>query len=410
MPAEGAAARGPRAGFTIIELLVVLLVASVVGAMAWTLAQVGTSVHRRELRRADAERTRRNIETVVGGALAGAASGGFSAPNLGMVRVGTPETARGDAADTLVVLRVSGGALAVASRPCAVARPLCIALRGEAGTRLRPGDLLAVGSSRVGYRLLEVSAAGAPYAAPCGADCPPATFCALEAVPGGTVVEVLLGKHTPVRASAPSCAESYYPDGSRCTETLGSRPVAARMRSVCRSTEARAWFVDVETSDRTAALGFPAPREWVGVSGGGAPDVRAIPVDALRVFAAPEGPELALQAQRGFQGGSWAAARRVAGPIASFRVEATHAGSAAWIPGDGVDHAGLAVSPNRMAHGVPGGAQVGYRYARGYHTLVGIRVQAEVVGQDREGRRTTEPVRILQSLAPAARGGAREEP
>jgi len=89
------AAPHPRAGFTLVELLVALVVVGVLGAMAWTLAQVGTSVHQRELRRADVERTRRNVETSVGRALEQTARGGFSAPNLGMVRVGVASTATG---------------------------------------------------------------------------------------------------------------------------------------------------------------------------------------------------------------------------------------------------------------------------------------------------------------------------
>ncbi|HEU4455192.1 MAG TPA: prepilin-type N-terminal cleavage/methylation domain-containing protein [Longimicrobium sp.] len=400
-----------RAGFTLVELMVVLLVASIVGAMAWTLAQVGTSVHLREVRRADAERTRRNLETSVGRALEQTARAGFSAPNLGMLRAGVANTAAGAPADTLVLLRSTGAALPVASRPCRVASAsICIALRGDRAGAVHAGDVLAVGSSRVGYRLLQVTSVDGPYAAPCGADCPAATFCSVAGSPGVTVVEVLLGTRS-TGGAAPSCSESFYPDGSRCQETRAVRTTSPRARSVCSATGAQALFTDLRTSDRTAALGYPAAREWSGISGGGAPAVAAVPVEPLRLFAVPEGSALAVHLARGMAaGGSWNAARRVAGPVASFQVETQHAGTPGWTRGDGVDAATLAVSPNRVTHTVPGADALGYTYARGYHTLVAVRLETDVVGMNREGTRTTEPLRILQSLSPLARGGAREEP
>lgn len=404
-------ARHPRAGFTLIEVVVVLLVVSVLGAMAWTLAQVGTSVHQRELRRADAERTRHNLEASAGRALAQTARGGVSAPNLGMLRVGV--TNRGAAAaDTLVLLRSTGAALPVASRPCRTAGGgLCVALRGDRAAEVRPGALLAVGSARAGYRLLQVASSDGPYTAPCGADCPAATFCAVGPAPGISVVEVLVGTRTSTGATAPSCSESFYPDGSRCVETRVTRTTSPRARSVCSATGAQALFTDVHAVDRTLAIGYPAPREWSALSGGGAPAIAAVPVEPLRLYPVPEGAELALYLQRGITAaGAWNGARRAAGPLASFRVESQHEGASAWGRGNGVDATALASSPNRVTNTIPGAGALGYTYARGYHTLVAVRLEVEVVGMDREGRRTTETLRILQSLAPLARGGAREEP
>jgi prepilin-type N-terminal cleavage/methylation domain-containing protein len=402
-----------RTGFTLVELLVVLVVVAIAGAMAWTLAQVGTSVHLRELRRADMERTRRNLETSVGRALEQTGRAGFSAHNLAMLRAGVANTASGAAADTLVLLRSTGAALPVASRPCRVAgASVCVALRGDRADAVRPGDLLAVGSSRVGYRVLQVTSVEGPYAAPCGADCPAASFCAAGASsPGVGVVEVMLGTHSSGGAVAPSCSESFFPDGSRCVETRAIRTTPPRTRSVCSATGAQALFTDLRASDRTGALGFPPAREWSGISGGGAPAVAAVPVEPLRLYPVAEGAELALHLARGMApGGRWNDARRVAGPVASFRVETAHAGIPGWTRGDGVDHAALATSPNRVTHTAPGPDALGYTYARGYHTIVAARLETDVVGMNREGTRTTEPIRILQSVAPLAQGGAREEP
>jgi prepilin-type N-terminal cleavage/methylation domain-containing protein len=401
-----------RAGFTLVELLVVLVVFAIVAAMAWTLAQVGTSVHLRELRRADAERTRRNLETSLGRALDQTARAGFSAPNLGMVRAGVGATAAGAAADTLLLLRATGPALPVASRPCRVASAsVCIALRGDRAATVRPGDLLAVGSSRVGYRVLQITSVDGPYAAPCGADCPTATFCSVSGSAGVGVVEVLLGTRSPGGGTAASCSESFYPDGSRCTETRAVRTSTPRTRSVCSATDAQAMFTDLRGGDRTGTLGFPPAREWSGVSGGGAPAVAAVPVEPLRLYPVAEGAELAVHLARGMAaGGRWNPARRVAGPVASFQVETQHTGSTAWTRGDGVNAATLATSPNRVSRTAPGPGALGYTYARGYHTLVAVRVETDVVGMNREGTRTTEPIRILRSLAPLAQGGAREDP
>lgn len=401
-----------RNGFTVVELLVVLLVVAIAGAMAWTLAQVGTSVHLRELRRADAERTRRNLETSVGRALEQTARAGFSAHNLGMLRAGVASTASGAAADTLVLLRPTGAALPVASRPCRVASAsICFALRGDRVDAVHPGDLLAVGSSRVGYRVLQVTSVDGPYAAPCGADCPSATFCSVAPSPRVGVVEVLLGTRQSDGTTSASCSESFFPDGSRCVETRALRTTPPRTRSTCSATGAQALFTDLRTTDRTGALGFPPAREWSAISGGGAPAVAAVPVEPLRLYPVAEGAELALHLARGMApGGRWNAARRVAGPVASFRVETEHAGAPGWARGDGVDAAALAASPNRVTHTTPGPDALGYTYARGYHTIVAVRLETDVVGMNREGTRTTERMRIVQSLGSLAQGGAREEP
>ncbi len=394
------------------ELLVVLVVVGIVAAMAWTLAQVGTSIHLRELRRADVERTRRNLETSVGRALDQTARAGFSAPNLGMLRAGVASTAGGAPADTLLLLRATGPAIPVASRPCRVASAsVCVALRGDRADGIRSGDLLAIGSLRIGYRVLQVSTVDGPYTAPCGADCPAATFCSAATSPGVSVVEVLLGTRSGGGSTAPSCSESYYPDGSRCVETRAVRATTPRTRSVCAATGGQAQFTDVRGADRTAALGYPPAREWSAMSGGGAPAAAAVPVEPVRLYPVTEGAELALHLARGMgAGGRWNAARRVAGPLASFRIETQHAGTAGWVRGDGVDAATLATSPNRVSATSPGPGALGYTYTRGYHTLVAVRVEAGVVGTDRDGARTTNSIRILQSLAPLAQGGARDEP
>ncbi|MDB4952249.1 MAG: hypothetical protein JWM27_4898 [Gemmatimonadetes bacterium] len=408
-PTDARLAAG-RAGFTMIELLVVLVVAAALAGMAWTLAQVGTSLHRSELRRADAERTRRNVESAVGRALEQAARDGISAPNLGMLRASAATSPDGSPADTLLVLRTTGVALPVASRPCRAGAPgSCIALRGDRTGALRPGTLLVVGSARIGYRLLLAGAVQPAYAAPCGADCVPAAFCPVTLVRGVAVTEVIAGTLAPGGTTAPSCAESYYPDGSRCVETRAVRAAAPRARSACAPAGTSALYTDVATTDLTAALGFPAPREWSGVSGGGSPAVAAMPVEPARFWTAPDGAERALLLQRGLTaGGDWTPARRVAGPLASLQVEAAHEDAAGWSRGDGVDGAGLASSPNRSAASSPEAGAVGYTYARGYHTLVAVRVTVAVVGTSTQGARTTQVVRIVQSLAPVARGGARE--
>ena len=62
-----------------------------------------------------------------------------------------------------------------------------------------------------------------------------------------------------------SCAESYYPDGSRCAETRVVRSTAPRPRSSCTAGGTAAWFTELETTDLTAELVFPSPREWAGL-------------------------------------------------------------------------------------------------------------------------------------------------
>jgi prepilin-type N-terminal cleavage/methylation domain-containing protein len=402
----------PRAGFTMVELLIAILVAGIVAAAAWSLAEVGTSIHVRELRRADVERTRNNLEGSVGRTLAQISRGGFSSPNLGMVRAGVGQSASGSAADTLVLLRGTSDAVPIASRPCIGALPpACIVLRGDRRETLRNGDVIAVGSSRVGYRLLQVTSISEAYAAPCGADCPAATYCPAQPTAGLNVAEVLFGTRSPGGTTTQSCSESFYPDGSRCVETRAIRAATPRTRSVCAAATSRALFTEVRTTDRTATAGYPAPREWSGISGAGLPSVAAMRVELIRINTVPEGTELAITMARGLTAaGAWNAPHRVAGPIASFEIETQHVADAAWQRGDGVIAATLATPPNRVSWTLPGAGKLGFTYARGYHTMVAVRINIDVVGADRAGTRTTDRIRLLQSLAPLAHGGAREEP
>jgi prepilin-type N-terminal cleavage/methylation domain-containing protein len=399
-------------GFTLVEVMIAIVVTAIIAAAAWTLAQVGTQTHVRELRRADVERTRRNVESTLGRSLQQTTRAGFSAPNLGMLRARESQSASGLPADTLTLLTMKDPALSVASRPCAggTLPPQCISLRGDRGDDLQQGDLLAVGSSQVGYRLLQVTAVGEPYQAPCGADCPAATYCPVAASPAASVVEVLLGTHSG-GGTAQTCSESFFPDGSRCVETRGVRSTTPRPRSVCSTNTGAATFTDVSTADRTDVAGFPQPREWTGISGGSAPAVAAVPVDIVRITTAAEGPEYALVMARGLTaGGAWTASRRLAGPIAAFRVDVQHVDDSAWRRGDGIDAATLTSFPNRTTNTTPAAGSPGFTYARGYHTLVAARIDIDVVGIDRDGARTLQRIRLLQSLAPLARGGAREEP
>lgn len=408
--------RGSEAGFTMVELLVVLVVSSFVVAAAWSLAQIGGEVHVRELRRADSERTRRNLEVGVGAALERSTRAGFSSHNFGMARVGVA-TSSGVEGDTLILIRAAGRALGVASRPCAAgASALCIALQGDQGSTVKEAQLLAVGSDKAGYRLVQVRSVGGPYDVPCGADCPQEAFCPVTIHPASVVSDVVLATTTAgggggsVSVSGP-CRESFEP-GRSCQETRVNRNTAPALLSQCTSvTGLHARFTNIQGDDRTAVAGFPMPVEWSAVSGGSAPAIAAVPVEIARYYTVPEAGERALHVRQGLTAtGSWTAARRLAGPIGGFRVEALHQGQPAWTRGDGVDDATLAAASNRIVETVPGPDKVGIRYFRGYHTLVGLRVRAEAISKNGEGARALHPIWIVQSLAPLARGGARETP
>lgn len=403
---------GSRSGFTVVELLIAMILASIIAAAAWTLAQVGTSIHLRELRRADVERTRNNVEGSIGRSLGQTSRGGFSSPNLGMLRAGIAQSADGNAADTLILLRSAGASLAVASRACVgTTPPACIALRGDRSETVHAGDILAVGSSRVGFRLLQVTGVSEAYSAPCGADCPAATYCPVSTTTPVAVPDVLFGTRSPAGTTMQSCSESFYPDGSRCVETRAMRTTAPRTHSVCAASRSQALFTDVRATDRTSAAGFPPPREWTGLTGAGSPSIAAIPVELVRIHTVTEGAELAVSMAGGLTpAGNWNQAHRVAGPVSSFQIETQHVGDTDWRRGDGVVTATLATPPNRVSSTTPGAGNLGFTYARGHHTIVAVRINLDVVGADRSGARTTTRIRILQSLAPLARGGAREEP
>lgn len=404
-----------RDGFTLVEIIVVLVVAALLGAIGWSLAMVGADAHSRELRRADSERTRQNVEAVIGGALQRTARGGVSAPNLGMVRVGIA-TSGSQPRDTLVLLHAEGPAITVASRACTGAgATLCIVLQGEHAGTLSAGELIAVGSQKAGYRLLQVTGTGTTYSADCGTDCPVEAFCPVAIHSATTVIEVVAATATNAAGTTvgggSACLESYRADGSRCRETRVLRTTEPRLLSQCSAAQGlQARYTNIMAVDRTGTGGFPSPYEWSSLSGGSAPAIAAVPVALSRVYPVPDRGELALYMQAGLTAaGAWQPARRVAGPIQGFRVEALHEGATAWTRGDGVDRPSLFASTNRTYHVVPAHGASGIEYARGYHSLVALRVRTEAVGQGSDGTRTVHPIWTVQSLAPLARGGARDK-
>lgn len=400
-----------RVGFTAIELILALSLSALLAGMAFALLEVGSAVQRQAWRRADAEGTRRSLELVLRGELRRAARTGISSPNLGVVRVLASGIA-GAEEDELVVLSAAGSALGIASRGCRSGAVDCLVLLHDQTAALEADALLAVGSAAAGYRVLQLRGDPRIVRMPCGAECSPELLCALDAATTGVVEGVIRGVG-PGDAIAPSCEESHAPNGDRCLEVRGNEAIVERRQRCTRRESGTLTLTEADFIDRTEVpLGYPGLASWSPVSGNGAAAVAAVPVTVTRLRTVPEKPARALVRERGLTGdGRWNAPLRVAGPLTSFRVETLDESAVAWQRGDGFIPGMLDVeeNPNREEPPYTAGAEgLGYSYLRGYHTLVGVRIRADVVGRASDGTPRSETVWVLSSLIPSARGGARE--
>lgn len=402
--------RRTAAGFTVIELVVTLAVTGILAGMLFTLAQVGESVQRSGWRRADLEGTRRNVESTLRLSL-GRASRSVSAPNFGPVRVGVTGT-DGAERDTLVVVAPTGPAFRVASRPCVSGAADCVALLDDRTAELEAGDLLALGSAATGYRVVQVRGEPRTFTAACGADCPGELVCPIDVGVAAPYLSVQLGEVAGGGSTTASCEEAVMPGGARCSETRVAMPARPRTTTACQARGPTVVFTAVSFRDRSTVVGLPDLPSWSRLSGGGSPGVAAIPVEALRFYLHEERGELALRRERNLTAaGDWSRRTRVAGPVAALRVETMHEGAAGWQRGDGVVPGALGIGgAYRVERTVASGAgTTGYEHTRGLHTVVGVRVRADVVSRGEDGTERVTPVWVVESLHRAARGGSREE-
>jgi prepilin-type N-terminal cleavage/methylation domain-containing protein len=370
-------ARG-RAGFTIAELLVVLLVGGLLALGVARMADVIGGMGEAGRSAAEARALEWAAERALRRALEDAGAGLPSAPNLGGVGVRIGSGADGVPADTLVVLRADGPGVAVATRGCPGDTPGCLALVGDQRAWLGAGRLLTVGERAGGLRALQISAEPELFFAPCGADCPERLACTVSAGASQTFARVVGSVREPggVPSFAP-CPHAHFPDGSSCREVVQAIEVGPRQEPACAAAAETSAFTAVRYVERTAMLGFPAPPYGLTRGGAGAvPAVRAVPARATR-FWVREGETLVRQ--NGLSpAGEWRQPVSLAAPMRGLQVETLHGG--VWHRGVGVGEAEMVPSsanPNYLWSAAPDttGREPGWRFRRGHHTISAVRLR-----------------------------------
>lgn len=372
--------RRGRAGFTTYELLFGIFIGGLLLLMVARLADVVDRVGDATRVGSDARSLESTTERVLGRALMGAGAGMPAAPNLAGIGVRMAVGPGGTRADTLIVLRGNGTVLPVASHGCRMPSAACLVLHGDQRARITAGDLFLVGGRGTGLMAIQVSEEPAAVLAPCTGSCTEALVCTVSPAPATVATRIIGSIREPERLrSGEPCPYAFFPDGSRCEE-IEEEVAVQRQQPSCRAQPASTMYTEVRFEERTAVLGFPPPPVPLTTSGaGGVPTVRAVPVDVSRFWVRAAPGDTLLVRQNGLdESGKWRRPFTVAGPVLSLRVETLHHG--AWAAGIGVTEADLLPRPTNLNYQwrqTPdaSGRSPGFSFARGHHTVSGIRIQ-----------------------------------
>src|SRR5690606_35339983 len=288
-----------------------------------------------------------------------AGSGLFAAPNVSGVHV-VPVDVGETPHDTLTLLYGLEGSAAVSSGDCEKLNEPCFSVMGDASW-LEEGDLLLVGSSATGGRIVQVLERSDPYIRECGGDCDVVAVCVDDpGIPLVAPVVTAAELHDPNSTSEPPggpgrgrgrpseppggpgrgrgraephdpngtskpldgpCPQTYFPDGRWCEETVVNTVVGLTMSNSCTfSTPADAVYTDVRYVDRTAAFGFPPLATTLFRSGStGVPAISAIEIGFVRYWLGEtaEGVKALLKQDAMNPDGSWGPALPLAGNVES---------------------------------------------------------------------------------------------
>jgi hypothetical protein len=403
------------AGFTLIEVLGVLVVTAVIATGVWSVTESVTRGHVQAMNDDDRGTAVASIDRVLRNALRQATLGTLAAPNAGPVQVlvaGTGATA----SDTLLVLRAEFAPITNSTRPCPRGGA-CLLLVGDHSATIREGEVLLVSAPAMGARVYRVTGEPEATRAVCGADCEEEVVCpAFTDEPAEQVLVVTGGTYT--RAAPPAgptpvtaCRQTYYEDGGVCTERR-QRVNAPRPRREwsCRARSRVSAYTEVPVAEMTTALGFPDAGAPTQSGASLTPRVRTQRVTASRFFVRRDGtraaPVLVRQTGLGADG-AWNAAVPVGGPVATLEVETLHAGETAWRRGVGVDAAALVHSTANANYAYTSfptaTADPGFSFRRGYHDVGAVRVRFTVPTEQADG--TTLDVPYVTVVA--TNGGTR---
>lgn len=403
------------AGFTLIEVLGVLVITAVIATGVWSVAESVTRGHLQAMNDDDRGTAVASIEGVLRNALRQATVGTLAAPNAGPVQV-LVAGAGATSSDTLLVLRAEAGPITNSTRPCP-GGGACLLLAGDHRGPIGEGDVLLVSAPAMGARVYRVAGAPRPTRAVCGADCEEEVVCPnfTDELPADVMV-VTGGTYT--RATPPAgptpvtaCRQTYYEDGGVCMERrrLAAPPRPKRVWD-CAARSRVSAYTEVPVAELTTALGFPDVGSPTQSGASLTPRVRTQRVTASRFFLRRDGtrgtPVLVRQTGLG-HGGAWNPAVPVGGPVATLEVETLHAGETAWRRGVGVDAAALVHSTGNANYvhtsSPTATAEPGFSFHRGYHDVGAVRVRFTVPIAQADG--TTRNVPFVTVVA--TNGGTR---
>lgn len=385
-----------RAGFTLLEVIIALSIATVLSFSIWTIAHTVGVRQVQTFRQEDVGKAVSSINYTLREALGGAGSGMIRAANLGAVHVKTDRSGTVPR-DTLYVLQGDSATFDNASRACESGGAGCMVLVGDQRQAFSRGDLILTGSSSISARLYQVTAAPRLFSAPCGADCGETVYCPISSDdasnPLGRIIEVIAADRGSGVVSGQTCGQPYSPAGS-CVEQITTQPFR-RQYATCYPQSASGSnsvaFTELQVADRTGStFGYPLGPVHLTVSGGAAtPKIRTQRVRATRLWVRNAGSANGFLVRQSElrEDGRWGAEIPVAGPVFAFQVESLHAGESSWTAGVGVSEAMLArTSPNRIARSIPAAdAPPAYEYSKGYYTVAAVRVLFVTLQTQRDG-------------------------
>lgn len=403
------------AGFTLIEVLGVLVVTAVIATGVWSVTESVTRGHVQAMNDDDRASAVASIDGVLRNALRQATLGTLAAPNAGPVQVLVAGSGAASS-DTLLVLRAEYAPITNSTRPCP-GGGACLLLVGDQSRVIEEDEVLLVSAPAMGARVYRVTGEPRPTRAACGADCEEEIVCPTFTDEGaGQVVVVTGATETPPPPGVPpsACIQSYYEDGRVCTERRGlvNAPRPKRVWD-CSARGRVSAYTEVPVAELTTALGFPDVGAPTQSGASLTPRVRTQRVTASRFFVRRDGTRGApvLVRQTGLDGdGAWNAAVPVGGPVATLEVETLHTGETAWRRGVGVDAAALAHSTGNANYAYTSfptaTAEPGFSFRRGYHDVGAVRVRFTVPTDQADGTVRNVPYVIVVATNGGTRHGS----
>lgn len=384
-----------RAGYTLIELVVALSLGFALLLGVWKTITLLGRQQKFTREATDMTSVALALHADLRREFARAGSGLFAAPNVSGVHV-VPVDVGETPHDTLTLLYGLEGAAAVSSGDCEKLNEPCFSVMGDASW-LEEGDLLLVGSSATGGRIVQVLERSDPYIRECGGDCDVVAVCVDDpGIPLVAPVVTAAELHDPNGTSKPldgPCPQTYFPDGRWCEETVVNTVVGLTMSNSCTfSTPADAVYTDVRYVDRTAAFGFPPLATTLFRSGStGVPAISAIEIGFVRYWLGEtaEGVKALLKQDAMNPDGSWGPALPLAGNVESWGVWVKRRGDQEFRREVLADSAALvldASNPNwvETPGPLPDTVLPGHRFLLSYQDIAAVRIAYTL--------RATEPV------------------